>query len=59
MTKDNGFEITSLNPGWIKRRVPNSYADDGLRRIIMFYVINTPCSDLSSSSIPMNEYGWD
>ena len=59
MTKDNGFEITSLNPGWIKRRVPNSYADDGLRRIIMFYVINTPCSDLSSSSIPTNEYGWD
>ena len=59
MSKNNGIETTSINPGWIKRRVPNSYADDGLRRIIMFYVINTPCSDLSSSSIPLSEYGWD
>jgi len=59
MAKDNGIVTTSLNPGWIKRRVPNSYADDDLRRIIMFYVINTPCSDLSSSSISLSEYGWD
>lgn len=53
-----GYEIASLNPGWIKRKVPDAYADDGLKRIVLFYVINTPCSDLSSSSIPMTEYGW-
>ena len=37
MSVDNGFEIAPLNPGWIKRVVPDSYADDGLKKIIMFY----------------------
>lgn len=52
------FEIAPINPGWIKRKVPANYADDGLKRIVMFYVINTPCCDLSSSSLPIQEYGW-
>lgn len=58
MSADNGFEIAPLNPGWIKRVVPDSYADDGLKKIIMFYVINTPCIQLSSSAIPLKKYGW-
>lgn len=58
MTKNNGYEISSINPGWIKKRVPDSYADNDLRDLIMFYVINTPCTDLSSSSIGLCEYGW-
>ena len=56
---EKGVEISSLNPGWVKRRVPDTYADNGLKRIIMFYVINTPCTDLSSSGISVQEYGWD
>lgn len=51
-------EQTSLNPGWIKKKVPDSYADDGLKKIIIFYVINTPCVKESSSSISMSGYGW-
>lgn len=58
MSKNNGFEMTSLNPGWIKRRVPDSYADESLNRIILFFVIYTPCIDLSSSRLPLTEYGW-
>lgn len=58
MSESKGYEYTSLNPGWIKKKVPDSYADDDLRRIILFYVINTPCTDLSSSGIPLKEYGW-
>ena len=52
------YETAPLNPGWIKKRVPDNYADDNLKRIIIFYVINTPCIGESSSSIPMSEYGW-
>lgn len=59
MVKYNGYEIAPMNPGWIKKRVPDSYADNDLRDLIMFFVINTPCTDLSSSSISLNEYGWD
>jgi len=58
MAKDNGYEISPTNPGWIKRRVPNKYADDSLKDLIMFFVINTPCTDLSSSSIELSDYGW-
>lgn len=56
--KDNGIEIAPLNPGWIKKKVPDEYADDGLLRIIRFYVINTPCTELSYSGKAITEYGW-
>ena len=59
MSRNSGYEMAPLNPGWIKKRVPDSYADDNLRDLIMFFVINTPCTDLSSSSISLSEYGWD
>lgn len=42
-----------------KKVVPDSYADDGLKKIILFYVINTPCVKESSSGIPMSDYGWN
>ena len=58
MAKDNGYEISPMNPGWIKKRVPDKYVDDNLRDLIMFFVINTPCTDLSSSSIDLCDYGW-
>jgi len=58
MAKNNGYEISPMNPGWIKRRVPNEYADDSLKDLIVFFVINTPCTDLSSSSIELSDYGW-
>lgn len=59
MAKENGYEIAPISPGWIKKKVPDSYADDDLKNIILFYVINTPCVDLSSSGINLSEYGWD
>lgn len=31
--------------------MPPEYADDNLKDLIMFFVINTPCTDLSSSSV--------
>lgn len=59
MAKENGYEISPMNPGWIKKRDPDSsYADDDLKELILFFVINTPCTDLSSSSIRLSEYGW-
>ncbi len=59
MADSNGFELTEKNPRWVKKKVPASYADDDLKRLVLFYVINTPCDDLSSSSIPIRQYGWN
>ncbi len=55
---DNGFEIAPISPGWIKKTVPNTYADDVLKELVLFYVINTPCTDLSSSGLSLSHYGW-
>ncbi|HRR78433.1 MAG TPA: hypothetical protein P5191_16765 [Ruminococcus sp.] len=55
---DNGYEMTPISPGWIKKKVPESYADDVLKDLVLFYVINTPCIDLSSSGLPLSHYGW-
>ena len=58
MSENNGYEYASVAPGWIKKKVPDDYADDILKEIILFYVINTPCIDLSSSGISLSTYGW-
>lgn len=55
---DNGYETAPIFPGWIKKVVPDSYADDILKEIVLFYVINTPCTDLSTSGLSMSHYGW-
>ena len=57
--RKNGYIYSPHHPGWIKRnRVPAEFGDEGLKRIILFYVFNTPCELLSSSSIPLTDYGW-
>lgn len=57
--RKNGYTYSPHYPGWIKRnKVPAEFGDDDLKRIILFYVFNTPCEQLSSSSIPLTNYGW-
>jgi hypothetical protein len=29
-----------------------------LKRLLLFYIVNTPCEKLSSSSIPLSKYLW-
>ena len=48
-----------LNPGWIKSIISNEYDDAELHKIVLFYVIHTPCELISYSSIPLTYYGWN
>lgn len=59
MSQDNGYEISPLNPVWIKKDIPEEFIDEDFLSLILFYVINTPCVSLSSSGIPLSAYGWD
>ena len=52
-------EISPLHPGWLEREAPASYADEELKRIVLFYVIYTPCPGASAKGIPIEKYGWD
>ena len=57
--RKNGYLYSAHHPGWVKRnKVPAEFGDDDLKRIILFYVFNTPCEQLSTSSIPLKDYGW-
>lgn len=57
--RKNGYLYSAHHPGWVKRnKVPTEFGDDDLKRIILFYVFNTPCEQLSTSSIPLKDYGW-
>ena len=51
-------ETAPLNPGWIKSVISNEYNDAELQRIVLFYVIHTPCEGISYSSKSMKSYGW-
>lgn len=48
-------KIVSYNAGWVK---PKSHIDlaENFYKIFMFYVINTPCGDLSSSAKDIKKY---
>lgn len=52
------YEITNLNPGWIKTLVPEKFDNSKLNEIIWFYVIHTICTDLSANGIEITRYGW-
>lgn len=51
-------ETAPINPGWIKSIISNEYNDIELQRIVLFYVIHTPCSNISYSSKTFKSYGW-
>lgn len=52
-------EIVSYNAGWVHPK-PETALTENFCRIFLFYVVNTPCEDLSSSSKSMqHDYHWD
>ena len=58
MADENGYEIAPINPGWIHKKKEEKYLDTEFIRIFMFFVVNTPCVESSSSGISLKEYGW-
>ena len=50
--------LTDIHPKWLKWLSPDSFNDEELFRIITFFVFHSPCSDLSSMSKTLSEYGW-
>lgn len=57
MSENKGLEISPQRPGWVRRNIKDSN-DNEFYRIIQFFLINTPCEDLSTSSISISDYSW-
>lgn len=57
--KEEDFSvITQSYPEWLYTKVPDEYEDADLLKIIMFFVINSPCEGQSKRGIPLTTYGW-
>lgn len=50
--------FSSLHPQWLDTPVPESYEDDNLFKIILFFVIYSPCEAQSRRSRPLSFYKW-
>lgn len=52
----DGYIIASTNPSWIKKAISE---DKDFKKILTFYLINTPSVFSSCKSIPLEDYGWE
>ncbi len=57
----DGIEKTALQPGWAAKenRIQVEDIDDELTRIFIFYVLESPCCEVSCKGIELKKYGWD
>lgn len=56
---EDKFVYSELKPSWLYTIVPSEYENDNLLKIIMFFVIYSPCPNQSKRSKTLTEYGWD
>lgn len=56
--RPSSCELSTMNPGWIHKVIEPQNYDEEYKRILQFYVVNTPCEKLSTSSLPLSHYGW-
>ena len=50
--------FSDRNPDWIRWIAPEHFNDQGLFKIVIFFVFHSPCSNLSSMGKTLDEYGW-
>lgn len=50
--------ITDIHPSWLDTFVSPDYEDNELYKIILFYVIHSPCIGQSARRISLQDRGW-
>lgn len=53
----NNYELVGKKPKWVVE-VGKEFNDPKLQRIIRFFVIESPCKDVSTLGKPLSTYGW-
>lgn len=53
-----GFIIVNTIEPWLKESIPEDFADKKLFRIILFYIIHSPCKGSSYSRSDLESFGW-
>ena len=50
--------LTSKHPKWLDNKVPESFFDEDLYRIILFFVFYSPCRNYCTQGRNLQYYGW-
>ena len=55
---EEGYIREQTSSKWINNKILND-VDDDFKKLFIFYVINTPCKNVSGRGVDLTEYGWD
>ena len=53
-----GYIIVNAMDDWLQRPIEEAFADNDFMKIILFYVLHSPCKKGSYSRIDLENYGW-
>lgn len=53
-----GFILVNAMEEWLQRSIPKDFADNDFMKIILFYVLYSPCKKGSYSRIDLERHGW-
>ena len=53
-----GFIIVNAVEPWLQQQISENFADNKFFRIVMFYIIHSPCKESSYSRVDLEKYGW-
>lgn len=60
MAKDESQYVHAENPAkWISECIDDKLKDEGFRKILAFFVIYTPCKELSARARTLEFYKWE
>lgn len=57
-TPPEGYILVNAMENWLQRQIPTAFADTDFLKIILFFVLYSPCKKGSYSRIDLEEYGW-
>ena len=53
-----GYILVNAIEDWLQSPIANAFADNGFMKIILFYVLHSPCKKGSYSRIDLEKYNW-
>lgn len=54
----NKYIVVSENEEWLQRPISQKFCDEDFLRIVLFYVLHSPCKKSSYSRVNLEDYGW-
>jgi len=53
------YIVVKDNEQWLNQNIEQAFSDNQFFRIVVFYIIHSPCKHGSFSGIDLEKYGWN